>query len=362
MLDDFMKMLRGEPVNRVVWTADICYWLAGRQQAGAADPAWQTEEGVLRFQRDLGIMPYYEYSGFWAGTPHYESSLEIVSETRGARTVHLIRTPVGELREELLGLPESCCTGCVRHYVASEKDLDVLQYVLERRRWVPADLAAHRRRMNRWRAYDGFPALGLPRSPLAALCCEWAGVENLTYLLADCRGKVVRLLELMEEQEAPVLEAVCAAAPPLVHFPDNLDSENLTGLYDEFMAGGHRRRLERLHRAGIRCAVHLDGAVRGLLPKLVAAGFDAIEALTPKPAGDLEVREIRALADNERVILWGGVPGAMFAAPYTWADMERQVRAVLAAWRDRPFVLGVADQVPPDGNIEFCRRIAEMLN
>ena len=35
--------------------------------------------------------------------------------------------------------------------------------------------------------------------------------------------------------------------------------------------------------------------------------------------------------------------------------------ALLALWRGSRFVLGVADQVPPDGNIEFCRRIADLV-
>jgi hypothetical protein len=32
--------------------------------------------------------------------------------------------------------------------------------------------------------------------------------------------------------------------------------------------------------------------------------------------------EIHAVAGSDRLILWGGVPGAMFAPPYTWADMQ----------------------------------------
>ena len=60
-------------------------------------------------------------------------------------------------------------------------------------------------------------------------------------------------------------------------------------------------------------AVRLDGAVKGLLPNCCAAGFDAIEALTPRPGGDLEIEEIRALAGGNGAILWGGVPGVMFA-------------------------------------------------
>jgi len=128
-----------------------------------------------------------------------------------------------------------------------------------------------------------------------------------------------------------------------------------------FMAGGHKKRLERLHSAGTACAVHLDGVVRGLLPKLAAAGFDAVEALTPQPVGDLDVGEMRTVAGNDSVILWGGVPGIMFAPPYTWDDMEKHVVKTLGAWKGSRFILGVADQVPPDGDIGFCPRIAELV-
>ena len=82
--------------------------------------------------------------------------------------------------------------------------------------------------------------------------------------------------------------------------------------------------------------------------------------LTPKPAGDLSAEEMADLAASDTVILWGGVPGAMFAHPYTWDRMAEHVEGVLTTWRDRPFVLGVADQAPPDGGIDFCRQISEL--
>lgn len=360
MLKSFLKLLNGEKPDQTVWTADISYWLDGQKQSGSADAAWATEEGYLRLHRDLGIMPYYN-ERLWAGAPSYGATIELSNETSGDRTVNRIRTPKGELTEEIVRLRDSCCVGCTKHYVQSGNDLDILIYLIERRRLVPTNLADYHRRMKLWREYDGLPLIGLPRSPLSAFCYEWAGVENMTYLLMDHEEKVSGLFEMMEEQETPILDAVCETAPPVVHFPDNLSSDNFAGLYDEYMAAGHKRRIERLHKAGVRCAVHLDGTVRGLLPKLVNSGFDAIEALTPKPAGDLDVDEMKKLAAG-RVILWGGVPGVMFAQPYTWKDMEAHVKSVLESWKDRRFVLGVADQVPPDGNIAYCRRIADMLS
>ena len=59
---------------------------------------------------------------------------------------------------------------------------------------------------------------------------------------------------------------------------------------------------------------------------------------------------------------WGGVPGAMFAPPFTWAQMQAHVAHLLKCWLGTRFVVGVADQVPPNGEVEFVRKIAEIIN
>ena len=361
MLDTLLALLRGERVDEVVWTADITYWMAGQVQAGRADPAWQTEEGYLGLHRDLGVMPYYFYGKFWVAEPRYDATVKITTETRGLVTLRRIETPVGVLTEESTYLPDSCCAACTKHMVESTRDLDVLLYILEHRTLEPTNLAGYNGRRELWRQYDGLPSLGLPRSPLPAFCYEWAGVENMVYLMLDAPDRVGQILARMGEQEAPVLDAVCELAPPLVHFPDNLSSDNLTSFYNEHLGPTHRRRIEALHRAGTKCAMHLDGTVAGLLPKLVESGFDAVEALTPQPVGDLSPRQMIDAAGSDAVILWGGVPGALFAPPHTWDTMKEHVGDLLACWSERPFVMGVADQVPPDGDIAFCRRIAESI-
>ncbi len=361
-LDDFLRLLCSERPDGVVWTADLSYWISGRQADGTADPAWRTEEGYLELHRSLGVMPYYYYERFWTGRAVYDATVREQTRTEGYRTTRLWETPVGTLREENCYLPESACHGIMRYPVGTGADLDTLQYLVEHRQLEPDNLADYGQRRALWARYDGLPCLGLPRSPLSALAYEWVGMQNLVYLMLDHDDRVRQLLALMEEQEAPVIDAVCELAPPLVHFPDNLSSDNLTGLYDECLGPTHRRRLAKLHAAGVRAAVHLDGTVRGLLPKLAASGFDAIEALTPKPAGDLAVEEMRPLAGAAGTILWGGVPGTMFASPHTWVDMRAHVEQTLSHWRGQPFVLGVADQVPPDGDIAFCRSIAEILS
>ena len=58
MLKGLLRILNGEPADEIVWTADITYWIAGRQQAGCAKAEWETEEGYLQLHRELGILPY----------------------------------------------------------------------------------------------------------------------------------------------------------------------------------------------------------------------------------------------------------------------------------------------------------------
>jgi len=71
--------------------------------------------------------------------------------------------------------------------------------------------------------------------------------------------------------------------------------------------------------------------------------------------------EMRAIAEGDTAILWGGVPGIMFAPPYSWEQMQSHVLQLMDCWGQRPFIVGVADQVPPDGDIQFCRKISQLI-
>lgn len=361
MLDSFLQLLNGETPDQVVSIADITYWIAGRRQDGTADPAWETEEGYLKLHNELGIMPYFWYPDILVFTTGYDADIESRVLSDQNRQTSILTTPVGELRQEVCWVVDSCSSAITRHMVNNEDDLKTMLYILEHRKIEPVDMRGYQERCERWKAYDGIPSIALPRSPLPSFFYEWAGVENAVYLLNDYRETVERALRLMEEQERLVIEAVCEAGPVLIHFTDNLSSDNFTSYFDEYMAEPYRRRMDNLHAAGVKAAVHLDGMVRGLLPKLADVGIDAIEALTPKPAGDLDVAEMRECAASNAVILWGGVPGIMFAPPFTWNQMEKHVGHLLESWSVQRFVVGVADQVPPDGDITFCKRISEII-
>jgi len=84
--------------------------------------------------------------------------------------------------------------------------------------------------------------------------------------------------------------------------------------------------------------------------------------MTPAPVGDLEVERWAERCGETRTVFWGGLPGIYFTDKVPEAEFERHVRAVLRVMTSSPrYVLGVADQVPPDGLESRVRRVAELV-
>lgn len=362
MLDSFLRLLSGERPSDVIWTADISYWVNSQPESEKKEKGWDTEKGYLELCRELQCMPYYWYPKFWAGQLKPGAGIERSSETHDGKMTTQWTTPKGKLVQESRFVDTSYSEAVTRYPVSSEDDLRVLLYLLENSVMKPINQDDFNKRREQWDAYDGVPALGIPRSPLPAFFVEWAGVQNGVYLMLDEEDLVAEVFRLLKAHEEVVLDGVCNLAPPLVHFPDNITSEVYTPYFESHMAEQYGHRVKKLHEAGVRIATHLDGAVRGMLPKLASVGIDAIEALTPLPCGDVDVEEMRGLAGHDDVILWGGVPGAMFAPPFTWDDMRKHVLKVLETWKGQRFVLGVADQVPPNGDISYVKRISELCS
>jgi hypothetical protein len=117
----------------------------------------------------------------------------------------------------------------------------------------------------------------------------------------------------------------------------------------------------RIREAGKFSFVHMDGTLRGLVGPVASTGFTVIESFTPAPVGNVEVTEIRDMV-GPGTVLWGGMPGAFFSPVTSDEDFEAHLNHVLDVMTTQPgFVLGCADQVPPDGLADRILRIAEVV-
>jgi len=340
----------------VPWFGDLSYWFASLNSTGKM-PDHYRGEGEFQFHRDLGVGFYLQ--GYFPFRPEYEG-VRIHHAQRGHEFVDTVDTPVGNLRQVRRYLPESFCEAIVEHYVKDWRDLAVIRYWYEHAHYVPEYDLAHRR-------YEvigdnGVVLCYLPKSPLMELIVLLAGLEATTHLWVDAQeefDETLRVLSTKADEAAAI--AVRSPAECLM-IPENLSSEMVgKQWFERYLRPYEERWNACIEEAGKYSFVHMDGTLRGLIAEVASSGFRVIEALTPAPAGDIPMSELRSRVGSDQTILWGGLPGAYFSDTVGDQDFDRFVVETLEVMTSAPrFVLGVADQVPPDARLERIRRVGEL--
>jgi len=352
-----LALLKGQQPDRVPWFGDLDYWISS-QTSRKTLPARYAGDGYFQLNRDLGVGFYLQ--GFCPFKTTW-GDVRLAVERRGGRQIKTIRTPKGDLTEIQQYLPVSCSWGIVKHAVDTVDDLPAFRHYIRQQAYEPTyDEIARRQTLV---GDNGVVLCYTPRSPFMQLLTTYAGVENLVYLLADAPDEMAELLDLMESRYNQAAELTVASPAECVMIPENLSSEVVCcTYYQAFLRPYEARWVRQIRQAGKFSFIHMDGTLRGLVQEVARTGFDVIEAVTPLPSGDLAMADLIARVPGP-TILWGGLPGVLFTPAASDGDFQSHVIAMLRLMRREPrFVLGVADQVPPDGLIERVRSVAGLCD
>ena len=353
-----MTLLSGGVPDRVPWFGDLTYWAAAMEQAGQVPLDWQTSDDYYAFHRQLGVGFYLQ--GYYGFRELPTQGVEISEERRGDVRTRVVETPVGVLREQWRFLSESAAWAPTERMIKSPQDLAPLRYWWHRRAFEPAPEEAARRRP----LLDelGVVLCYLPRSPFMELTTELAGISHIVDLWLDAREEFEETLLVMGDTSDRAAEAALQAPADCLMIPENLSSEVVgRKFYERYVSPWEKPWVQHIREAGMVSFIHMDGTLRGLVGRVAETGFDVIEAVTPRPVGDLAMDEVRVVA-GPHPILWGGIPGIYFTSLVSDAEFDRHVREMLGIMvTDRRMVLGVADQVPPDGLRSRMARVAELV-
>lgn len=352
-----LTILRGETPDQVPWFGDLDYWYHGLLYKEEL-PEKYMGDGYFDLNRDLGVGFYLQ--GYEPYIPVYEGVQVVTTEEDGQRTT-TIDTPKGRLQEVQKFLPTSCSWAYTKHFVEDASDLPAFCYWLEHTSYQPNYDEARRRQ--ELIGDNGVTLCYLPRSPFMQMVALYSGIQNLVYMDLDAPDELASTLQLLERKaDEAALLALNSPAECLM-IPENLSSE-VVGVryYTKYMQPYEEKWVERIHSVGKFSFIHMDGTLKGLINRVAKVGFRVLEALTPAPVGDLDIEELAAYA-GPGPILWGGLPGVLFTANVEDGDFDSFVKQVLGIMKQEPrFVLGVADQVPPDGLWERVARVHELVD
>lgn len=353
-----LTLLGGGQPDRVPWFGDLDYWASALIGRGERPEGFKESTAYIDWHRSLGVGFYLQ--GYFPFRPVYDFEERLWRD--GHRRYRELVTPRGTLRECWEYLPESFAEAPIEHLVKSEDDLPALRYAYAHTHWEP-DYAFGQRRLNDI-GDQGILLCYLPKSPFMHLVALEAGIAAVTYAEAADPDGFAETLAVMKESFDRAAQLAIDSPAEVLMIPENLSAEMIgPRFFEKYMRAYQEEWTGRLAAAGKHSFIHMDGTLKGLLREEASVGFTVIEAMTPAPVGDLAIEQWAAQAGASRSVLWGGIPGVYFTAKVSDEEFDRHVADVLSVMRSTPrYVLGVADQVPPDALESRVRRVEELVD
>ncbi len=358
-----LAVFSGEKPDVMPWFADLTYWYRAKSYRNELPTKYLGERGQIRLYRDLGCGSHEELYNLPGETTYH--GLKCVNSAETFRNGTAIyeegyETPAGTIVAVRKFVPKSVSSAYIKYPVATRKDLKVLQYMYKNQEFRP-DYSLQYDRLEKWKGLGVVSSLP-PRTPFQRLVVVWAGVANTIRLMMREPEELEETVQVMSEADDAIYEAICESPAPMVYFGENITSDVISPpIFRKYHMPYYKRRADQLHAAKKFIFVHIDGTLRGVLPLMGETGVDCAQSVTPSPVGDIPVEELREAAGPD-IILWGGLPGVYFSHLYPEKLLRQMALDVIKHHLDEhKFIMGVSDQVPPDGDIKRVRMITGIV-
>ena len=348
-----LAIFRGEDPGGVLWQPRLEYWYDVNKKRGA----------LPEHLKEASLLDVYEYCD--ASVRYFTNPLRWrynnvriterwENEKRLRRTW---QTPVGTLTDVLHYDEWGLSAYNTKYKLKKPEDFRVLEFILQDEEWY-WDQEAYEQDVQRV-GERGTPQFYFRRSPIQGLFIEHTGFEKTVYMMNDHPALIQHYVEVASEADNAMYEVLCQAPVQILNFGENIDATmDPPPIWSEHLVPYYRQRVEQLHGAGKFVHIHVDGTMRPLLPHLRDCPWDGIEAATPVPQGDVTLEEIKeALGDR---VLLDGIPALHFLPCFSTEMLMECVKQVVELFYPR-LVLGISDEMPPDGDIERARLVGELV-
>lgn len=378
------SILNRKTPDRLPWFGDLSYWYFAMSKKGIIEERYKGFEGFLNLHEDLKVGFYMQ--GTHPFIPVYKNCTvtevkrkigENDKNYKSERSIHkgaskvinikgnndIIRevsTPIGTINEKMPYLPGSFCWAPKEYFIKTANDLKVFKYWLENTDYeADYDQVLLTKKVI---GEKGVTLCYLPRSPLLSLMISHAGVTNTINLMMDHPKLFDETIKVLGHKADEVSDVALNSPAEFIMIPENLTSDMVGKIfYEKYIRAYEEKWNKRIKSKDKYSFIHFDGYLKGLLKEVSTAGFSVIEAMTPKPIGDLEINEFSNYVKSDS-IMWGGIPGSFFTPSISDKEFEEFVLKVINVMVSEPrYVLGIADQVPPDGIIERVKTVSDLV-
>lgn len=354
-----IAIYEGRAGKRVLWQPRINCWYDDKMFLKEKLPYGLDGMNKAQMYNKLGVSNrIYEYTGCYERIVDGSVRGEAAQTGKGEWTHRLI-TPVGEIYMVVRSNDSNPGTYFKKWLVETAADIKVKTYIDEATdfRYNPETYKAL---YKEW-GDNGAPVMFICRTPIQEAFVETMGVENTIYALNDEPELMEKYFAAKEESNIRWIREINKSPVRLINYGDNIHC-GLTSpeLFERYIIPVYQRRYPLLKNAGKFTFSHWDGDVKSILKYAQTSCLDGIEALTPKPQGDVTVDEIRdALGD--KLILSDGIAALLFEDGWPLSQLQEQTLQLIEYFAGR-LVLGISDEMPSKGNIERVTYVKNIVD
>lgn len=348
--------------NKVLWQPRLETWINHHMENKTMPDRFKNLD-YFGIYDELGCSVRYAAS---AGIVEHKEPDDIKWRTEQVDNEHIayiMSIPEGELRTIRHIIKDN--TGKVindrieEFPVKTPQGLKVLTAYTDRRHY-RADVEAFKTAAERV-GHRAEPTVFLSSAGFTELIKEWCGLLDTFYLLNDCRKEVEEYLEACDRRDDRLIDAALQLPCRIFNLGDHTTNEfTPPPILERYIIPRWQKIGKRMTREGRFVHTHWDGHSKLLLPYVQKIGLHGIEALTPRPMGDMTLEEIKEAVKDNFVVL-DLIPAIHFLSSYSTKEVLEFTKKVIDMFAPR-LILGVSDEISQVGQIEKIEAISKLVD
>ncbi|MHB9133457.1 MAG: uroporphyrinogen decarboxylase family protein [Armatimonadota bacterium] len=356
--EEYMKALRREPVQGLTWAPNFDHWYTVNTAAGTM-PEEYRGLSCNDLIRAVGGTIWRRVSLVHARA---DDSVKMESEQVDDKLITYFHTPVGTLRTVHQQAPDSSKAWfLVEHRVKTYDDLRPFKYLIEATHY-EMTTDAYEREVKEV-GDDGIILAPMPCVPFIEFAKMDVGYQEAYYLLADYPEEVDEILALYQESFLEAFRLAAKGPVELLTTGDNMDQLTCPPEYFLRYARPFYQEIGQILHAGSKIAQgHWCGKLDQLIPYMSDCGLDVVEAVTPKPMSNVDMRAMMDVVEG-KLTIQGGIPSVfMCDEGCTRDELVQYIRDLLAqVGHCRGFILGMGDNVPSSADFARVKMVSEIV-
>lgn len=357
----YLKALRGEPVDQLVWAPNFDYWLNVNKAEGTLPAKYK---GMSRndIVRAVGGTIWNRTGGVTqVRDPRVKETC--ITDPQGT-TITTLATPLGTIRAVHSATTDEGCHRSAHlseHYVKDLESLRIMRYVVEATHFEPDTGPVFKALQET--GDDGVVLNSCFCVPFIQFAKTDVGYVNGFYMWMDHREEVDGLIRAYFDLFLQGYAVLAEGPADVIATGDNMDGTMISpDIFKEYAIPFYQAAHKICAARNKIFEGHWCGRTQTLLPLVPGCGLDVVEAIVTRPMADISLGEALDLLHGE-VVLQGGMPAVLVCNEGgSYADFERYVREVIRPLRGRRgFILGMSDNVPPNADFKRVEVMADLI-